>query len=44
MAQKTTSIKIDVDLWKDVKLHCVKNDMDISDYLEKLIRKDLKIK
>ena len=41
MLRKTTSIKIDPQLWKSVKKHCIDEDMDISDYLEKLIKKDL---
>ncbi len=41
MERKATSIKVDVELWKQVKIHCVTESIDISDYLEKLIRKDL---
>ncbi len=44
MVKKTTSIKVDDGLWKEVKLHCVKEDVDISEYLETLIKKDLKKK
>lgn len=40
--RKTTSIKIDSDLWKKVKKHCIDLDIDISEYLEKLIKKDLR--
>ena len=42
MARKTTSIKIEPDLWKKVKKHCIDKDTDISDYIESLIKKDLK--
>ena len=42
--RKTTSIKIDEKIWKMVKIHCVTEGIDISDYLEGLIKKDLKIK
>jgi len=42
--RKSTSIKMDIELWKLVKKHCIDKDIDISDYLEELIRKDLKIK
>lgn len=42
MSRKTTSLKIEEDLWKDVKIHCIKQGKDISDYLETLIKKDLK--
>ena len=44
MQRVTKSIKIDPELWREVKVHVAKNDMDISEYLEKLIEKDLKKK
>lgn len=43
MPRKTTSIKIDTALWKKVKIHCVQNDKDISDFLEELIRRELEV-
>lgn len=39
----TTSIKINPYLWKQVKKYCIDEDLEISEYLEKLIKKDLKI-
>lgn len=39
----TTSIKINPYLWKQVKKHCIDEDLEISEYLEKLIRKNLKL-
>ena len=42
MDRKTTSIKFNPELWKSVKKHCIDEDMDISDYLENLVKKDLK--
>jgi len=39
--RKTTSIKIDSELWKTVKKHCIDKEIDISEYLETLIKKDL---
>lgn len=42
MAKKKTSINIDQELWKYVRKHCIDKEVDISDYLESLIRKDLK--
>lgn len=44
MTRKTTSLKIDIGLWKEVKKKCIDLDSEISDYLEDLIRKDLRIK
>jgi len=42
MAKKKTSLMIDEDLWQEVKIHCIKDKKDISDWLENLIRKNLK--
>ncbi|MFX0009114.1 MAG: hypothetical protein ACFE9R_02260 [Candidatus Hermodarchaeota archaeon] len=33
---------MDVELWKSVKKKCIDADQDISDYIEELIKKDLK--
>jgi predicted DNA-binding protein len=41
MTRKTTSIKIDSELWKRVKKHCIDAEKDVSEYLEELIKKDL---
>jgi hypothetical protein len=41
MLRKTTSIKIDPELWKKVKKHCIDEDIDISDFIEKLLKKNL---
>ncbi len=43
MERKTTSIKIDPDLWKKVKKRCIDEDEDISAYIEKLLILDLKL-
>lgn len=42
MARKTTSLKIEPELWKEVKIHCITKDIDISDWIENVIRKELK--
>jgi hypothetical protein len=44
MVRKTTSIKIEEDIWKEVRIYCIQKGTDISDYLEELIKKDLKKK
>ncbi len=41
MAKKKTSLVIDENLWQDVKIHCIKQKVEISEYLEQLIKKDL---
>ena len=42
--RKTTSIKIEPALGEDVKIHCIKQKTDISTWLEKIIRTNLKKK
>ena len=44
MERKTTSIKFDEELWRKVKSNCALKGLDISDYLEGLVRKDLKVR
>ena len=41
--RKTTSLKIDPETWKQAKKKCIDKDMHISEYIESLIKKDLKI-
>lgn len=41
MSRKTVSVKFDPVLWKKVKLHCVEKELEISQYLEDIVRKDL---
>ena len=40
--RKTTSLKIDSELWKEVKKTCIDKEIEISEYIESLIKKDLK--
>ena len=42
MVKQKTSIVIEEELWLKLKLFCVKNKIDISDYLEKIIDRSLK--
>jgi len=42
MQRKTTSLKIDPKIWKEAKIHCVKKEIKISEYIEKLIQRDMK--
>ncbi len=44
MAKKKTSLVIDEDVWQEVKIYCIKNKIDISDWVEKIIRENLKKK
>lgn len=43
MARKTTSLKIDEQIWKKAKMNCLEKDIDLSEYIENLIKKDLEI-
>jgi len=44
VVKKKTSLVIDEDLWQDVKIHCIKEKRDISEWLSELIKKELKKK
>lgn len=39
MEKKTTSLKINPELWKEVKKHCIDKNIDISEFIEELIKK-----
>ena len=41
---KTTSLKIDEDLWKKVKINCIQEGIEISEFLENIIKERLKKK
>lgn len=40
--RKTTSLKIEEEVWKKLKIKCITIGKDISEYLEELIKIDLK--
>ena len=40
--KETISLKIDPQLWKDAKKHCIDKSIKYSEYVEGLIKKDLK--
>ena len=42
--RKTTSLKIDEELWKKVRIHCIQNNIEISEFIEELIKEKLKKK
>ena len=41
--RKSTSIKIDPDLWKEVKIEAIRRDLEVSELVELALRKELKI-
>jgi len=40
--RKTTSIKVNPDLWKEFKKHAIDCDKDLSDVLEQMIKEKVK--
>ena len=42
MVRKTTSLKIDEGLWKETKIYCIMAGKEISEYIEDLIKENLK--
>ncbi len=42
MERKTTSIKVDPQLWKDFKKFAIDQDKDLSDVLEQMIKEKVK--
>jgi len=42
MEKKTTSIKMDPELWKEFKKHAIDQDKDLSDILEEMIKRELR--
>ena len=41
MNRKTTSLKINPEIWKTAKKSCIDKDISISEYVESLIEKDI---
>ncbi len=44
MPKKTTSLKIDEELWKRIKIHCINEGLDISEFIERISREAIKKK
>jgi hypothetical protein len=44
MVRKTTSLKVDEEIWKKVKIKCIQDGVDISDFVEELLKEGLKKK
>jgi predicted HicB family RNase H-like nuclease len=38
-----TSIRVDPDLWKEVKIEAIRRDIDVSELVERALKKELKI-
>ena len=39
--RKVTSIRVDEELWKRLKKHCIDSGIDLSEYMELLIKERL---
>jgi len=39
--KKKTSIKIDPELWKEAKIEAIRREVDVSDFVEDALRKEL---
>ena len=39
-----TSIRVDPELWKEVKIEAIRRDMEVSDLVENCLRKELGLK
>jgi hypothetical protein len=44
MEREPISLKIDPELWKEAKKHCIDKDLSYSEFVEGLIKKELKLK
>ena len=40
--KKTTSIKIDPELWKEVKKYAIDHDISVTDFIERILKKEMK--
>jgi predicted HicB family RNase H-like nuclease len=38
-----TSIRVDPELWKEVKIEAIRRDLEVSEFVERALRKELKI-
>ena len=43
MVKTKTSILVEHDLWVQVKMHCAGLEICVSDYIERLIRRDIQV-
>ena len=39
--RETTSIKVDPDLWKEVKIQAITNDIEVSEFTERALKHEL---
>lgn len=39
--REVTSIKVDPELWKEVKIQAIREDVEISEFMDRAIKKEL---
>lgn len=39
--QYVTSIKVDPELWKEVKIQAIREDLEVSEFMERAIKREL---
>jgi predicted transcriptional regulator len=39
--REATSIKVDPDLWKEVKIQAIREDVEMSEFMERALRREL---
>ena len=39
--REATSIKVDPDLWKEVKIQAIREDIEMSDFMERALKREL---
>lgn len=42
MEKVTKSLKISAEIWRKIKIHCAEKEITVSQYIEELVKKDLK--
>lgn len=38
----TTSIKVNPELWKEVKIYCIMHNIEVSEFVEQVLKKAIK--
>jgi len=39
--KEVTSIKVDPELWKEVKIQAIREDLEVSEFMERAIKREL---
>jgi len=41
MERRTTSVKVNPEIWKKFKLYCIENDLEMGEELEKMVEEKI---